>query len=514
MNAVDLSLFSARLDAICAEMGAILRRSAVSPNIRDRGDYSCALFDGTGELVAQAAHIPVHLGSMAFAMRDVVRRFDWRDGDLLLFNDPRLGGTHLPDITAVMPLCIDSTPIAFAVSRAHHADVGGLRPGSMGLCSRLEEEGVVLAPDWWWRAGEEQPAAIAPLLARARNPEERRCDLSAQRAACMAGVRRLRALHEDAPLPARFARLMAVSERYGRRGIAAIPDGCYRHEELLDDDGLGHGPLPLRVALTVSGTEATVDFTGTAPACAGPFNCPLAVTAAAVYYLFRCLMPPETPQTAAVFRPIRIIAEPGSLLHAVGDVAVAGGNVETSQRVVDLLLGALARALPGRMPAQSQGTMNNVLFGGDDWVYYETLGGGMGASPGCAGQSAVQCHMTNTANTSIELLEMHYPLRVERYAVRRGSGGAGRHRGGDGLIRSWRVLSPCALTLLSERRSSAPQGAAGGAPGAPGENLLLRDGRERRLPAKCELALRPGDLLTVATPGGGGWGAADAEEGR
>ncbi len=506
MNGIELSLFSARLDAICGEMGAILRRSAVSPNIRDRGDYSCALFDAAGALVAQAAHIPVHLGSMAFAMRDVVRRFDWREGDALLFNDPLLGGTHLPDITLVMPFCVAGEVVAFAVSRAHHADVGGVMPGSMGLCSRLEDEGVVLSPDWWWRAGVEQTECVEPLLARARNPQERRCDLSAQRAACLAGVRRLRALHDERALPPAFAALMAASERYGRKTIEEIPDGCYRHEDALEDDGLGNGPLPLRVAVTVRGDAVTVDFSGSAPACAGPFNCPLAVTAAAVFYVFRCLMPPETPQTAAVFRPISLVAEPGSLLHAGEGVAVAGGNVETSQRVVDLLLGALAQALPQRIPAAAQGTMNNVLFGGADWVYYETLGGGMGGSPRCDGRSAVQCHMTNTANTSIELLELAYPLRVERYAIRRGSGGAGLHRGGDGLIRSWRALEDCSLSLLSERRCSAPGGMAGGGDGACGENRLRRDGEEIALSAKCAMTLRAGDVLTVKTPGGGGWG--------
>ncbi len=506
MNTIELSLLARRLDAICGEMGAILRRSAISPNIRDRGDYSCAMFDGDGALVAQAAHIPVHLGSMAFAMRDVVRAFDWSDGDVLLFNDPFLGGTHLPDITVVMPLLVDGELLGFVASRAHHADVGGKSPGSMGLHSRLEDEGVVMEPGWWWRHGSERRAHLAQFLQRARNPEERLGDLSAQRAACMVGVKRLTALHGESPLPVAFAALMTVSEAYGRRALAAIPDGVYHYEDAMEDDGMGSGPLTLRVILTIAGEEAIIDFAGSAPQSNGPVNCPLAVTAAAVFYVFRCLMPSETPQTSAVFNSITLRAERGSLLHARPGAAVAGGNVETSQRIVDVLLGALAQAIPRQIPAASQGTMNNVVFGSRNWVYYETLAGGMGAGFNLPGQSAVQCHMTNTANSSIEVLEMHYPLQVLCYAIRRDSGGDGQWHGGDGIERSWRVLEDCSLSLLSERRASAPPGAMGGNAGLPGENRLLRDGEELLLPAKCDIALKAGDVLTVRTPGGGGYG--------
>ncbi|MDX8409863.1 MAG: hydantoinase B/oxoprolinase family protein [Mariprofundales bacterium] len=512
MNAIELSLLTRRLDAICGEMGAVLRRSAISPNIRDRGDYSCALFDADGALVAQAAHIPVHLGSMAFAMRDVVREFDWCDGDVLLFNDPFLGGTHLPDITEVMPLFSAGVLLGFVASRAHHADVGGKSPGSMGLYSRLEDEGVVMEPGWWWRHGSEQRSHLTQFLQRARNPEERLADLSAQRAACMVGSKRLVVLHDASPLPAAFAALMKVSEVYGRRALAEIPDGVYRYEDAMEDDGMGSDPLPVLVTLTIAGETALVDFTGSAPQSNGPINCPLAVTAAAVFYVFRCLMPPETPQTSAVFYPISLRAEHGSLLHALPGAAVAGGNVETSQRIVDVLLGALAQAIPERIPAASQGTMNNVVFGSRDWVYYETLAGGMGAAHQRPGQSAVQCHMTNTANSSIEVLEMHYPLQILRYAVRSSSGGNGRWRGGDGLERSWRVLKDCSLSLLSERRVSGPPGAMGGEAGLPGENWLLRDGETVRLPAKCDTTLKAGDVLTLRTPGGGGYGNANQEE--
>lgn len=508
MNAIEMSLLARKLDAICAEMGAILRRSAISPNIRDRGDYSCALFDAGGELVAQAAHIPVHLGSMAFAMAQVVRDVEWAEGDVMLFNDPFLGGTHLPDITVVMPVLNDDQLLGFAASRAHHADVGGKSPGSMGLHHHLEDEGVVISPGCWWRKGIEQREFLEPLLTRARNPEERLADLSAQRAACMAGVRRLLAMQQTAPVAPQLHQLMQISERYGRSAVAQIPDGIYSYEDALEDDGLGYGPLPIRVQLEIRGEEASIDFAGTAAQTEGPVNCSLAVTAASVFYVFRCLMPAETPQSAAVFRPLHLKVEAGSMLHAQRGAAVAGGNVETSQRIVDVLLGALSQAIPERIPAASQGTMNNVIFGSRDWVYYETLGGGMGASSTCDGQSAVQCHMTNTANTSIEVLEMHYPLRIQSYAIRQGSGGFGHRHGGDGLIREWEVLADCSLSLLTERRIFGPSGIHGGEAGKAGRNQLWRNGKWHDLPSKCDMRLKAGDRLRVETPGGGGYGEA------
>jgi len=509
MNAIEMSLLAHRLDAICGEMGAILRRSAISPNIRDRGDYSCALFDASGELVAQAAHIPVHLGSMAFAMAQVVRDREWAEGDVMLFNDPFLGGTHLPDITVVVPVFDGDTLIAFAASRAHHADVGGKSPGSMGLHRHLEDEGVIISPGWWWRRGVEQHLHLQPFLARSRNPDERLADLSAQRAACLSGARRLLTLHHESALLERFNQLMEISERYGRKSVAAIPDGEYCHVDALEDDGLGSGPLPIRVRLTIQGELAEVDFTGSAAQTDGPVNCSLAVTAAAVYYVFRCLMPAETPQSAAVFRPLSLKVNEGSMLHARRGAAVAGGNVETCQRIVDVLLGALAKAIPERIPAASQGTMNNVIFGNNNWVYYETLGGGMGASFAADGQSAIQCHMTNTANTSIEVLEMHYPLRIHNYSIRENSGGAGLHRGGDGLIREWEVLEECSLSLLTERRLAGPPGIMGGQSGATGVNTLQRNGVWQKLPAKCDMQLMAGDRLRLQTPGGGGFGEAE-----
>ncbi len=503
---IELSLLVSRLNGIAEEMGAVLRRSAVSPNIRDRGDYSCALFNTAGELVAQAAHIPVHLGSMGFAMSAVIGAHRWQAGDTLVFNQPFPAGTHLPDITVLMPVFVGDELIAFVATRAHHADVGGLVPGSMGLCTRLQDEGVVIPPSWWYRQGKQQQLALAPLLAVARNPDERLADLSAQRAACLCGVSRLQALYAKMPLVERLEQLMQRTEDYARCMLAEIPDGCYEAEDVMEDDGMGHRDLPIRLRLQIHGEAATLDFTGTAAQTAGPLNCPLAVTAAAVFYVFRCLMPEETPHASAIFRPLTLRVPEGCLLHAHGDVAVAGGSVETSQRIVDVVLAALAQAVPDRIPAAAQGTMNNIIFGTDAWTYYETLGGGMGASAAGDGLNAVQCHMTNTANTSIETMESCYPLRLHRYAIRRGSGGAGRHRGGDGMIREWEVLQPCTLSIISERRRHAPSGSRSGMPGQPGENLLWRDHQWHILPAKCSLALNAGERIRVSTPGGGGMG--------
>jgi N-methylhydantoinase B len=514
MNPIELSLFAHRLDAVCDEMGAVLRRTALSPNIKDREDYSCALFDPRGELVAQAAHIPVHLGSMAFCMRDVVRHLDWAEGDVVVFNDPFLGGTHLPDITLVVPVFAGGKLLGFAGCRAHHADVGGATPGSMGIHASLAEEGVVIPPTHWWRAGEKNPDALAGLLARVRNPDERLADLAAQAAACHTGARRLSALDAAMPVTSGFNELLAISESYGREAVSTIPDGEYRFADVLEDDGMGAHDLPIRVCIRIAGDTAEVDFEGSAAQTRGPVNCPLSVTAAAVFYAFRCLMPRHTPQTSAIFRPIVLSAPEGSIVNASPGAAVAAGNVETSQRIVDVVLGALAGALPGRIPAAAQGTMNNVIFAGrsaeqpdgHDWVYYETLAGGMGAHAKGHGLSAVQCHMTNTRNTSIEVLEMHYPLRITEYAVRRGSGGTGRWRGGDGLTREWQAVEPCRVSLLAERRSTRPYGLAGGGPGMAGRQWLLRGGESIELPAKTGVELAAGEKLRIETPGGGGFG--------
>jgi len=511
IDAVEISLFAHRLAAICEEMGAVLKRSAISPNIRDREDFSCALFNERGELISQAAHIPVHLGSMAFAMSGVIPLFVWRPGDVVVFNDPFLGGTHLPDITVVAPVFIDEELIAFSAARAHHADIGGVSPGSMGVETRLEDEGVIISPCYWFEAGIEDTNLPRLFYESVRAPAERMGDLSAQKAAALRGGERLND-YKAKKLREMFAALIAVSEGYGRAALSSIPDGNYAFEDFLEDDGCGSGPLVIRASVQVRGESAIVDFTGTAMQCRGPLNCPLAVTAASVFYVFRCLMPEHTPQTAAVFHPITIRAPKGCLVNAGKGAPVAAGNVETSQRIVDVLLGALAQAIPDSIPAAAQGTMNNVIFGGTTnggvWVYYETLAGGMGAFDGGDGLSAVQCHMTNTKNTSIEVLEMHYPLRISTYGVRNGSGGKGAFDGGDGLVREWFVLEDCNLSLLTERRSSQPYGLGGGKPGMSGVNSLCRNGEWRALAGKGSFELKRGDRIKIETPGGGGFGSA------
>ncbi len=505
MNPAELNIFANRLDAICEEMGLVLRNAAFSPNIRDRLDFSCAIFDAGGALCAQAAHIPVHLGSMAHAMRDVVAGIDWQAGDQVVFNDPYLGGTHLPDVTLVAPVFAEGRLAAFVVNRAHHADIGAERPGSMPVSRSLDEEGVVIPPTHLVRAGRLEQALLDDITAHTGDVRESTGDFSAQLAANRAGVRALSALIAREGLGrfrAGLDALDAYAERLARYAIGGIPDGEYGFEDRLDDDGQGQYDIPIRLRLRIDGERAELDFSGTAAQVAGNVNCPLAVTAAAVLYVFRCLMPPQTPACAGAFRPIAIRAPRGSLLNARRPAAVAAGNVETSTRVVDVVLGALAQALPERIPAASHGSMNNVAMGAGGWSYYETVGGGMGAHAVDDGLDAVQTHMTNTLNTPVEVLESHYPLRVRRYAVRRDSGGEGRHRGGDGLVRAFEFLAPAHFTLLTERRRHAPWGLAGGAPGAVGINRL----NDEVLPGKCERAAAPGDVLVVETPGGGGWG--------
>ncbi|HHC73267.1 MAG TPA: hydantoinase B/oxoprolinase family protein [Thiotrichales bacterium] len=516
MDPVELSLFASRIAAVSDEMGAALRHAAFSPNIRDRLDFSCAVFDVQGRLVAQAAHIPVHLGSMAFAMAGIVGAHQWADGDMLILNDPFLGGTHLPDVTLVAPLFLHGKPIAFVANRAHHADIGAESPGSMPVSRTLEEEGQVIPPTLLVRAGRIDDAYLRALVATTATPAEAAGDFAAQISANRIGIERLRELAGGMG-PDAWERALGHLDGYAGRladqALRRIPDGRYTFEDRLDDDGQGHRDLPIRVAVEVRGGRVRVDFTGTAPQTVGNVNCPLPVTAAAVWYVFRCLMPEQIPASAGAFRAISIEAPPGSLVNARRPAAVAAGNVETSSRIVDAVLGALAQALPDAIPAASQGTMNNVAMGArgeGGWSYYETLGGGMGAGPRGGGLSAVQTHMTNTLNTPVEVLEMRYPLRVERYAVRRGSGGAGRHPGGDGLVRAYRFLAPARVTLLTERRDHSPWGLAGGVAGAPGRNLLNGE----PLPLKAELPVAAGDLLTIETPGGGGWGRPQPEEHR
>jgi N-methylhydantoinase B len=486
---IQLQVIGSALRAVAEEMGAALVHAAFSANIKERRDCSAALFAPDGRMVAQAEHIPVHLGAMPEAV-DAVRARDPGRDDVYIVNDPYTGGTHLPDITLV-----SRTELGFAVTRAHHADVGGVEPGSMPAESRtLAEEGVVIPPT---RLDDD---VLEDLVARMRNPGERRGDLRAQLAAHRLAERRIVELCERRGrerVAAAMNELFAYSERRVRAGLAELPDGRYAASDVLETP---NGQLEVRVHVTVAADAIEIDFDGTAPQHGGNLNCPLAVTRSACYFVVRCLTDPDVPASAGAFAPVTVKAPEGSLVNARPPAAVAAGNVETSCRIVDVLLEALGAAVP--VPAQGQGTMNNVTFGNDRFSYYETIGGGQGACPHGDGPSAVHVTMSNTLNTPVEALELGYPLRVRRYALRRGSGGAGRLRGGDGVVRELEVLEPCRFSVVSERRTHAPAGAAGGEAGAPGRNLL--NGQE--IPAKATLDLDAGDVVTIETPGGGGFG--------
>ena len=503
MDGVTLSVLVSSLTGIAEEMGSLLVRSAYSSNIKERRDCSTALFDARGRMVAQAEHIPVHLGAMPEAVAAVMAR-DPEPGDVFAINDPYSGGTHLPDVTLVSQLAVDGEVMGWAVTRAHHSDVGGMRPGSMPSDSReIWQEGLVIPPVRLVRGGGYVGDVLDLILANSRTPALRRGDFRAQVAANRLAGERLAELvrrrGRDTVLEA-FDEVIAYAERRTRDAIEALADGEYTAEGEIEGDGVTDDDIPIRVKVTVAGDEMTIDLGGTAGAVAGNVNCPLAVTRSACYFALRVLLPNDVPANAGTYAPLTILAPEGSLVHAVSPAAVVAGNVETSQRVADTVLAALARCAD--LPAQGQGTMNNLVIGGRGWTYYETIAGGQGASSAGPGPSGVHVGMTNTLNTPIEALELEYPMRVERYELVDGSGGAGRNRGGDGVVRAVRVLEPASLSLLTDRRRHAPAGARGGAPGAPGRNLL--DGEE--LPPKASRELPAGAVVTVVTPGGGGMG--------
>ena len=492
LDAIGLQVVTGALLAACEEMGAVLIRSAHSANIKERRDCSTALFDASGRMVMQAEHIPVHLGAMPAAVAAVAAR-EQAPGRSWILNDPFAGGTHLPDITVISPAFAGGTLLGFAASRAHHADVGGPTPGSMPALSRtLADEGVVIPPTVL------DDAVLEELIRQMRRPAERRADLRAQLAANTTGAARLAELAarvgHDALLGA-LDDVLDYAERRTRACLAAMPDGTVHARDVLEG---ADGDLELRLAATVAGDVLELDFTGSAPQHDGNLNCPLAVTASSCLFALRVLTDPDIPANAGAVRPLRVIAPEGSILNARSPAAVAAGNVETSSRVADLVLGAFGRAL-------GQGTMNNLTLGSDRFAYYETLGGGQGACADADGPSGVHVAMSNTRNTPVEALELEFPLRVVTYALRTGSGGAGRHRGGDGVIREVEALAPMAYSLITERRRHAPRGADGGSDGARGRNLL--NGRE--LPPKAMGELQPGDRLRLETPGGGGHGAPD-----
>ncbi len=515
---VDVQVLNRILVSVAEEMGIVLQRSAFSSNIKERRDFSCAIFDASGRLLAQAAHIPVHLGAMPDTVAAVKREFELRPGDIIITNDPFTGGTHLPDITLISGVFSkeDERLLFYLVARAHHADVGATVPGSMALFESLEDEGVLITPAFFARDGEILQEYMQDIVSKMRNPQERAGDLRAQVACLLRGEKRL------GEVMAKFGQerffdlahhLVSYGRRFMENTIRDIPDGIYEFEDFMDDDGRGSGPLPIHVRITVDGTGAVVDFHGTAPQAGTSLNATSSVTRSAVCYCFFCLVGEGYPVNAGSLMPVNIQIPLGSLLQPVPPAPVAAGNVETSQRVVDVVLGALSQALPGVIPAAGCGTMNNLSMGslGQDameFTYYETIGGGMGAGPGCDGLSGVQVHMTNTLNTPVEALEQTYPLRIERYGLRPGSGGRGRFQGGDGIIRRYRFLAPCKCSLLTERRRFSPYGLKGGLSGRKGENLFLRKGSSKfeRLPGKCVRDAYPGDILEIRTPGGGGWG--------
>ncbi len=554
---IELEIFKNIYHSIAEEMGAALRRTAFSPNIKERRDYSCALFDSRGDVIAMGDHMPVHLGSMPMSVRAAIESFPLNPGDVVMLNDPFRGGTHLPDITLVAPVHIRrkrrgqdalatadagagatasrARPDFYVASRAHHADVGGTYPGSMGLCREIYQEGLRIPPVRIMRSGAMEHDVLALLLNNVRTPKEREGDLGAQIAACHTGAERLREVCARYGLErARSASraLLDYSERMMRAFLARVPGGTYRAEDFMDSDGISDRPVKIVAAVKIEGNQrrvsepartgrspvptqpvVTVDFTGSDPQVEGSINAVEAITYSACFYVFRCLLAEDVPATSGLMRPIRVIAPSGTVVNARPPAAVAGGNVETSQRIVDVLLRALAQAVPERIPAAASGTMNNLTIGGMDprtgepFAYYETIAGGMGARPTKAGVSGVHTHMTNSLNTPAEALEYSYPLRVRQYSLRPRSGGTGKFRGGDGIVREIEVLTGAEVTLLADRRQRGPWGLSGGRDGLPGNASVIReDGSVEKLPGKCNVRLVKGERIRVETPGGGGWG--------
>lgn len=539
LDPAELEIFKSLYHSVAEEMGAALRRAAFSPNIKERRDYSCAVFDGRGRAVAMGDHMPVHLGSMPMSVAAVLAALDLAPGDIALLNDPYAGGTHLPDLTLVMPVFAERAersaderdvvrreqapqkrrflrrPVFYVANRAHHADIGGAVPASMGLSEEVYQEGLRIPPVLLARAGELQRDVVQLLHANVRTPHEREGDLAAQIAACRLGERRLRELlarYGVALIEQSLDELQKYSARLMRAALGAIPDGVYEAEDFLDDDGFVPPAIRIHVALRVRDERAIANFAGSSPQCRGPVNAVEAITVSAVFYVFRCLLGEEVPACWGLMDPIEVRAPLGTVVNARPPAAVAAGNVETSQRIVDVVLRALSRALPDRIPAASSGTMNNLSFGGSDprtgrpFAYYETLAGGMGARPTADGLSGVHTHMTNSLNTPIEALESSYPVRVRRYSLRRGSGGEGRFRGGDGLVREIEFLTPVRGSILSERRRTLPYGLEGGKPGRPGKNVLRIGNRTLALPSKVLFEAPAGSAIRIETPGGGGWG--------
>ena len=522
LDAIELEVFRHLFTALAEEMGAALKRASFSPNIKERRDYSCALFNPDGEAVSLGDHMPVHLGAMPMSVEAALSDLGpLGKGDVVCLNDPFRGGTHLPDITLMSAVFDeDGTLLGYVASRAHHSDVGGSTPGSMPLAREIFEEGVRIPPILLYAAGVRNDAVWKLLLANVRTPVERAGDLDAQLAALHTGATRLTEIAERRGVPqtlAAMAGLIEYADRLVEAGLERIPDGTWIGEDIIEDDGFGSGPIPIRATLTFTGPSLTIDFTGTSPQVPGGVNAVAAITSSATRYVVRCvveaILGESLPAGGGSMSSVTLELPERSLVNAGLPASVAAGNVETSQRITDVLFRAFGQALPDLVPALSQGTMNNTTVGGIDprtgeaFAYYETVGGGMGAGPEGDGLSGVHVHMSNSLNTPVEALEHAYPFRITRYEIRRGTGGAGTHRGGDGLRRDLQVMTPARVALLCERRTIGPSGAQGGEDGARGENVLIRDGVEERLPGKTTFWTETGDIISIRSPGGGGWGA-------
>jgi N-methylhydantoinase B len=557
-----LEIYRALFTSVAEEMGIALRRTAFSPNIKERRDYSCAVFDAHGNVIAQGDHMPVHLGSMPMAVAAALKEIDIKPGDVVALNDPFAGGTHLPDVTLVAGVFFEAyedekgrggdgesgrrgdaetrgwgdtgttsdlrvpvsprlrvtpspRPLFYVANRAHHADIGGATPGSMGVATDIYGEGIRIPPIRIVRGGVVDDDTMRLLLANVRGNTERRGDFDAQIGSLKTGAIRLLEIVErrgERETSDYAAQLINYSARLMRHTIGTIPDGVYEAEDALDDDGISDSPVAIVVRVTIEGDKAVIDFHGSSPQVAGAVNAVEAITRSAVSYVFRCLVPGDVPASAGLMHPIKVIAPAGTIVNANPPAAVAGGNVETSQRIVDVLFKALAEAIPDRIPAASQGTMNNLTIGGTDsrtgeeFSYYETVAGGTGARPGMDGMSGVHTHMTNSLNTPAEALEYAYPLRVREYRLRKESGGKGKYRGGDGVIREIETLVPARMSILADRRKRGPYGLQGGAAGKTGTNVIVRGGRNRKIGAKSTQELQAGDRIRIETPGGGGWG--------
>lgn len=517
MNVIEVEIFNKLFSSVAEEMGIILTRSAFSSNIKERRDFSCAIFDSIGDLIAQAAHIPVHLGSMPATLRHVLALHQFAPGDIIITNDPFQGGSHLPDITLIEALHNKhGSPLYYLVNRAHHADVGGRNPGSMGLSSTFDDEGVLIPPILFSSKKGKNSSFLNAFLDQVINPDERMGDLRAQTAALTRGKARLQDIvskHSRNYISSILDRLKDYGEQLMRQSISdCLADGTYTFCDYLDNDGIHNQKLPIHITLSIHGSEATVDYRQSADQVSSPLNTVEPVVVAATIYAFQCLMGEGYPINQGSYRPIRILTRPGSILHALPPAPVAAGNVETSQRIVDVLFGALAQAAPALIPAASCGSMNNIAIGGvdsrtgKDFTYYETIGGGMGARPDQDGLSGIHTHMTNTMNTPIEALEHSYPFQIEEYSIRKESGGRGKQQGGDGIVRSYRFLDKAHVSLLTERRKLAPYGLNGGEDGSTGANYLIREGKREALGGKINLNVKKGDRIVIETPGGGGWG--------